>query len=144
MPYNDKLGYHELLQAAHIMASTWGDHIESHPVLDSDPVLKAEAERIAIEIAEFYQLVSRRSDEVFPERPRGVAKNADDVFLRLKAILLDPAEDAEAIAALDAVEVELYSLRAENERIRALMERDLPKALAQVVDLVRNHIHREK
>lgn len=67
MAVDDKFGYHELLHAAHIMACMWGDHIEGHGLLETAPELKAEAERIGIEVAGFYQTVARASDAKFGE-----------------------------------------------------------------------------
>lgn len=67
MPVNDKFGYHELLHTAHIMACVWEDHIEGHAVLESEPELKAEAERIGRAIADYYQKVARASDAAFPD-----------------------------------------------------------------------------
>lgn len=72
MAFDDKFGYHEVLHTAHIMTCNWGDHIEGHGVVDKDPALKAEAERIGAEIAGFYQTVARAIDARFPDEEEAV------------------------------------------------------------------------
>lgn len=65
MPVDDKFGYHELLHTAHIMTCMWSDHIEGHGALETDPELKAEADRIGQEVASFYGKVAVASDRKF-------------------------------------------------------------------------------
>jgi len=67
--YNDKFGYHEVIHTTHVIFCMWDDHILGHGVVDLDePELKAKAEKISELMAEFYQEISNKSDEIFNER----------------------------------------------------------------------------
>lgn len=85
MPPNDKFGYHELLHTAHIMASSWEDHIVNHAATDDDPELKEEAHRIMDLLGDFYQLVARVIDKHF----HGGEDRSRDMFRRAFEIALD-------------------------------------------------------
>lgn len=66
MAYNDEFGYHEVIHTTHVMICMWDAQILGHGVVDIDePDLKAKAEKISELMADFYQLVSNKSDEKF-------------------------------------------------------------------------------
>lgn len=66
--------------------------------------------------------------------------NADALFLKLKATILDPEEDSKVIEALDALEIDYHVLQAENRKLRELLDHQIPEALAQIADLISNHM----
>jgi hypothetical protein len=66
MAYNDEFGYHEVIHTAHIMITSWEDHIMGHGVVDIDePKLKELGEKIETLMNEFYQEVCNASDDKF-------------------------------------------------------------------------------
>ena len=65
MAYNDQFGYHEVIHTSHVMVCIWEDHILGHGVVEEDTELTELADRISSMMADFYQLVSNKSDEKF-------------------------------------------------------------------------------
>lgn len=53
------IGWHEVLDRAHIAASMWSDFITDHFMVVSNPDVTEKAEQIEEAMAEFYQTIGR-------------------------------------------------------------------------------------
>ena len=62
MACDDAFGYHEVIHTAYIMNESWESFIVNHGAVELNPILKAEADKINMMIADFYQLVGREID----------------------------------------------------------------------------------
>lgn len=61
--YND--GYtHEVLHTAHVLASTWGEHIVETRCASEFPDVKAAALKVEEAMGDFYQLVGQKFRDV--------------------------------------------------------------------------------
>lgn len=67
MSCDDAFGYHEVLHTAYIMNESWNNFIVNHGAVVLNPILKAEAGRVNMMIADFYQLVGREIDRIESE-----------------------------------------------------------------------------
>jgi len=59
-PKLDAFSEHEVLDRSHLAAAFFSDHVAEHPYVQADQELKRKAEKIADQLADFYQLVGRR------------------------------------------------------------------------------------
>lgn len=57
----DQFHQHEVLHSAHIVSSMFENFVLAHPYTQSDPAIRAAADRIGTALAEFYQLVGQKN-----------------------------------------------------------------------------------
>jgi hypothetical protein len=57
----DQFHQHEVLHSAHIVSSMFEDFVLAHPYTQSDPAIRAAADKIGTALADFYQLVGQKN-----------------------------------------------------------------------------------
>ena len=62
---HNEFGYHEVIDRTHLILCMLDDHVASHDVVVGDVELQQQIELISGLLADFYQLVSRKSIERF-------------------------------------------------------------------------------
>ena len=56
-PSKDPFSAHEALDRAHLAVVFFDEHVAQHPFVRADPKLRRAADRLAGELADFYQMV---------------------------------------------------------------------------------------
>jgi hypothetical protein len=57
----DQFHQHEVLHSAHIISSMFEDFVLGHPYTQSEPTIRAAADKIGTALADFYQLVGQKN-----------------------------------------------------------------------------------